>query len=37
MMHQMKVRHSEMKMLHIGLNSNFWHWRDIAYVLFGWA
>lgn len=35
--YKIRNRYVEVKILHIGLGSNFWHWRDIAYVLFGWA
>jgi hypothetical protein len=31
----MKNRVAEIRMLHAGLGSKFWHWRDILYVLTG--
>lgn len=31
----MKLRMVQVRMLHIGLNSNFWHWRDVWFVLTG--
>jgi hypothetical protein len=31
----MKLRMVQVKMLHIGLGSNFGHWRDIWFVLTG--
>jgi hypothetical protein len=33
----MKARLAEIRMLHIALNSNFWHWRDMWYLLTGRA
>jgi hypothetical protein len=29
--------YDEVKMLHIGLNSDFWHWRDVLFVITGWV
>jgi D-alanyl-lipoteichoic acid acyltransferase DltB (MBOAT superfamily) len=25
------------RMLHVALGSNFWHWQDILFVLTGWT
>jgi hypothetical protein len=35
MLKRMKNRVVEIRMLHIGLNSSFWHPFDIVYVLTG--
>jgi hypothetical protein len=34
-----RVRHriASVRMLHIGLNNNFWHAEDILFVLTGWV
>jgi hypothetical protein len=37
MLQRMKTRIVEVRMLHVGLGSNFWHWRDILYVLTGYV
>lgn len=31
----MKYRLVQIRMLHVGLNSNLWHWRDVLYLLTG--
>lgn len=35
MMIRMKNRYKEIKMLHIGLGSGFWHPYDVIYVVTG--
>jgi D-alanyl-lipoteichoic acid acyltransferase DltB (MBOAT superfamily) len=32
-----KTRRAEIAMLHIGLNSGFWHPMDVIFVLTGWV
>ena len=30
-----RERLAAVRMLHVGLGSNFWHWRDIWFVITG--
>ena len=31
----MRLRYSQIKMLHVSLGSHMWHWRDVWYLLTG--
>lgn len=37
MIHRLKFRRVEIAMLHVGLGSRLWHWRDVLYLLTGKA
>ncbi len=37
MIERIKQRAATVRMLHIGLGSNFWHAEDIIFVLTGWV
>lgn len=37
MIKEIKARYAEVKMLHVGLGSNFWHPLDVLFVLTGWV
>lgn len=36
-MKALRSRLVEIRMLHVGLGSQFWHWRDVLYLLTGRA